>query len=248
MPVTIIGNYLSPYVRKVLVCLELKGVEYELDPIIPFFGNDEFTRINPLRRIPVLLSDDLVLPESAVICEFLDERYPEPALMPAEPSQRARARALIAFADGRIGDVLIWRLFNQKIIKRFVWGEPADESILSAALNRELPALCDYLETLVPEENHLFGELGLVDIAIASPFRNASLVHCGIDRARWPRCGAYISRVLDHPAFARLRPFEELMLRTPIEAHREQLRKSGAPLSSSTFGGSRPRRGPLTVS
>ena len=44
----IIGSYVSPYVRKVLVCMELKGLEYEVDPITPFFGNDEFRRLSPL--------------------------------------------------------------------------------------------------------------------------------------------------------------------------------------------------------
>ena len=47
MTVTVIGSYLSPYVRKVLVCLELKGIQYEIDPIVPFYGNDEFTRLIP---------------------------------------------------------------------------------------------------------------------------------------------------------------------------------------------------------
>ena len=44
---TVIGSFVSPYVRKVLVCLELKGLDYEVDPITPFFGNDEFTRLSP---------------------------------------------------------------------------------------------------------------------------------------------------------------------------------------------------------
>ena len=42
----IIGNYISPYVRKVLVCLELKGIDYEIDPIAPFVGNDQFSRLD----------------------------------------------------------------------------------------------------------------------------------------------------------------------------------------------------------
>ena len=58
----IIGSYVSPYVRKVLVCMELKGLEYEVDPITPFFGNDEFRRMSPLCRIPVLIDDGLRSP------------------------------------------------------------------------------------------------------------------------------------------------------------------------------------------
>ena len=39
----IVGSYLSPYVRKVLACLEIKGIAYEVDPIVPFYGNDELS-------------------------------------------------------------------------------------------------------------------------------------------------------------------------------------------------------------
>lgn len=42
-PLLIIGSYLSPYVCKVVVCLELKGIAYEVDPIVPFYGNDRFS-------------------------------------------------------------------------------------------------------------------------------------------------------------------------------------------------------------
>src|SRR3546814_6455128 len=47
----IIGSYVSPYVRKVLACLHLKGLAYEIDPITPFYGNEEFGRLSPLRGI-----------------------------------------------------------------------------------------------------------------------------------------------------------------------------------------------------
>ena len=57
----IIGSFVSPYVRKVLACLELKGLDYAVDPITPFYGNDEFERLSPLRRIPVLIDGELVL-------------------------------------------------------------------------------------------------------------------------------------------------------------------------------------------
>ncbi|MGC1549857.1 MAG: glutathione S-transferase family protein, partial [Rhodanobacter sp.] len=76
----VIGNYISPYVRKVLVCLELKGLDYDIDPIVPFVGNDEFSKLSPLRRVPVLLDGDLVLNDSSVICQYLEDKYPTPSL------------------------------------------------------------------------------------------------------------------------------------------------------------------------
>ena len=85
-PLRVIGSYLSPYVRKVLVCLELKQLRYTIDPIVPFYGDDSFARLSPLRRVPVLIDGDLVLSDSTVICEYLDERHPTVPLLPSDAS------------------------------------------------------------------------------------------------------------------------------------------------------------------
>lgn len=239
---TVVGSYLSPYVRKVLVCLDLKGVAYRIDPIVPFYGDDGFARISPLRRIPVLVDDAVTVSDSSVICEYLDERYPEPRLFPQAPAQRARARWLEEFADTRMGEVIIWRLFNQLVIRRFVWGEKPDDAILARARDEELPAILDYLEREVPAAGFLFGNVAVADIALAAFFRNAAFVKYAIDAAKWPKTAAYIARMLDLEGFRRLRPFEELSLRTPIAKHREALIEAGAPVGEETFGTQVPRR------
>ena len=69
-PVQIIGSYISPYVRKVLVCLDWKGIAYEIDPIIPFMGDDRFSQLSPLRRIPVFRDERVTLTDSSVICQY----------------------------------------------------------------------------------------------------------------------------------------------------------------------------------
>jgi len=106
----------------VLVCLHLKGIAYEIDPIVPFLGDDRFSALSPLRRIPVLIDDRVTLTDSSVICQYLEDRWPEPAIFPRDVTDRARARWLEEFADTRMGDVFIWRLFNQVVIRPFVWG------------------------------------------------------------------------------------------------------------------------------
>ena len=73
-PVQIIGNYISPYVRKVLVFLDLKGIPYEIDPIVPFFGDDRFSKLSPVRRMRVLIDDLVTLTDSSVICQYLEDR------------------------------------------------------------------------------------------------------------------------------------------------------------------------------
>ena len=242
-PVTVVGSYLSPYVRKVLVCLDLKGIPYRIDPIIPFYGGDGFAAVSPVRRIPALMDDAVTLCDSTVICEYLEERHPTPALFPAGAAARARARWLEEYADTRMGQVLIWRLFDQLVISRFVWGERADPAEVDRTRTEEIPTLLDYLEGQVPEAGFLFGDLTVADVALGAPFRNAQLVRYAVAPERWPRTAAYVTRVLDHPAFQRLRPFEDLCMETPIPQHREALQAAGAPLTETTLGVARPRRG-----
>lgn len=244
---TVVGSYLSPYVRKVLVCLELKDVPYRIDPIVPFYGNDEFARLSPLRRVPVLIDDSVTLADSTVICEYLDERYPGVPLFPQGPALRARARWLEEFADTRLGEALIWHLFNQLVIRRFVWGEAPDEAVLRKAREQEIPQALDYLESELPPDGCLFGGIGLADVALASFFRNAAFARYSVDATRWPKTAAYVARILGHAAFERLRPFEEISARTAIAQHRAALRCAGAPISDGSFGTATPRRGVLSI-
>ncbi len=248
-PLRVIGSYLSPYVRKLLVCLELKQLPYTIDPIVPFYGDESFARLSPLRRVPVLIDGDLVLADSTVICEYLDDRHPEPPLLPAEPAARARARWLEEYADSKLGEAFIWHLFNQVVIRRFVWGEAPDEAVLKHAREVEIPQAMDYLEGELPAAGWLFGPLvmGRADVAIAAFFRNAAFARWRVDAARWPRCAAFVERTLAQPAFEKLRAFEELCTRTPIARHPESLREVGAPVAVHSVGTDTPRRGLMSI-
>ena len=243
----IIGSYVSPYVRKVLVCLELKGLDYEVDPITPFFGNDEFRRLSPLCRIPVMIDDDLVLTDSTVIAEYLDEAHPEPPLLPKGAKDRARARWLEEFADTRLGDVFIWGLFYPKIVHPRVWGEPGDHGRIDKSLATDIPAALDYLEAELPGSGHLFGSIGLADIAIASFFRNAAYADFTPDPARWPKIARFVEMVLGHPAFDKIHKLEMIQLSASIEGRRQALLDAGARLTAETLGQREPRKGMMRL-
>jgi glutathione S-transferase len=239
----IVGSYLSPYVRKVLVCLELKGLAYEIDPIVPFFGDERFGALSPLRRVPVLVDDRVTLADSTVICEYLEERYPQPPLYPADVADRARARWLEEYADSRLGDVFIWGLFDHAVIRPAVWGTPRDLDAMRRIIAEEVPPLLDYLETQLPAEGFLFASLGIADVAIGSMLRNAALARFQVDPERWPVTARYVDRVLAQPCFTKMQSFEALMLRTRIPEQRAALAAAGAPLTADTVGGAEPRRG-----
>lgn len=239
----IIGSFVSPYVRKVLAVMELKGIDYEIDPITPFFGNDEFERLSPLRRIPVLIDGDLVLTDSSVICAYLEELQPEPATLPSDIVQRARARWFEEYADSRLGDVLIWGLFYPKFVHPLVWGEPGDQARIDKSLNADIPRELDYLEREVPTDGWIVGDFGLADISVSSFFRNATYAGFDIDAARWRKAAAYIARAWDHPVMAKLFACEKIQLSTSIAGRRQALLDAGVRLCAESVGQREPRKG-----
>ena len=246
-PLTVIGSFVSPYVRKVLACLNLKGLEFEVDPITPFYGNDEFRRLSPLCRIPVLIDGGFSASDSSVICAYLDEAYPRHPLLPADPKERAKARWLEEYADTRLGDLFIWNLFYQKVVHPLVWGEPGDQARIDQALNDDIPAALNYLERELPADAFLFDDIGVADISIASFFRNGVYAGFSVDAERWPRTAGFVERTLAHPCIAQLLPFEDVQRNVDIKGRRQALLDAGAPLTAETMGTREPRRGVMRL-
>jgi glutathione S-transferase len=93
-----------PYCARVRIALAEKGIEYE--PVAVDLSNRPawLYEKNPVGRVPVLEEDTLVLPESVVIMEYLEERYPEPALLPADAAARALERLRVLRFDDELGD------------------------------------------------------------------------------------------------------------------------------------------------
>ena len=144
-----------------------------------------------------------------------------------------------------MGDVFIWRLFNQVAISPFVWGEPTDEAMRRARRSTEdIPAVLDYLEVAgcrrrLPVRRRSRSPTSRSRSSSATPRSRASASTRRAGRGR----PAFVERVLALPSFARLAPFEDKLIRTPIAQHRAALAELGAPLSAETYGSATPRRG-----
>ena len=82
------GASVSPFVRKVLLALEFKGVPYEGVAINPFAPPANWATLSPLKKIPVLVDGDVVLPDSTIICRYIEETQPTPALYPTTAAWR----------------------------------------------------------------------------------------------------------------------------------------------------------------
>lgn len=244
---TIIGGPASPFVRKVLAVCEMKGVPYRLDPIVPFFGNDAFGDISPLRRIPVWIDDQVTLCDSTVICEYLEERYPTPSMLPGDAARRAQARWLEEFSDTRMADVFIWRLFYQAVILPFIFQKPRDKEKIASVVAEQVPEVMDYLERVAPGDGFLGREVSIGDLAVTIPFGNLRWARVEPDKTRWPKTCAWIARTEATPTLAKVTRLAEAVMKAPPAKHREVLAGLGVPLSDGTVATDTPRRGPMTV-
>jgi len=100
----LVSHHLCPYVQRAAIVLAEKGVRFTRTYIDLANKPDWFLRISPLGKVPLLKVGDVVLFESAVICEYLDETT-EPRLHPADPFERARHRAWMEFGSAILNDI-----------------------------------------------------------------------------------------------------------------------------------------------
>lgn len=237
----VVGSPVSPYVRKILTVLHLKEIDYELDPITPFYGNDEFSRLSPLRRIPLLIDGELVINDSTVIAEYLEEAYPAVPILPQGAAARAQARWVEEYADSRLADLCIWGYFYPKLVAPRVFKRAPDEAALEKVAESHLPEALDWIEQQAPADGFLFGSIGLADIAIACPLRNAAIAGWIPDAARWPRTTAWLARISAVPAYRRTMDFEPAILATPLDQREGALRSLGVRIAGQSFGTQTPR-------
>lgn len=245
-PATIIGGPISPYVRKVLAVCEMKGVPYRVDPIVPFFGDDKFSELNPLRRVPVYIDDQVSISDSTVICEYLEERFPTPALLPKTPAERARARWIEEFADTRMGNVCIWSIFYEAVINPFIWQRPRDKEKIARAVAEDLPQVMADLERLAPASDFLFGAVSIADISVAVFFDNLRWARVVPAAERWPRTLGWVGRTSGVAGLAKITRIADALAQTPLPQHRFVAAEFGLPLTNDTVQAAAPRRGPMT--
>ena len=208
MALIVYGGAISPFVRKVRVTLIEKGVDYTLDQVNPFAPPPEFLEISPLKRIPVLRDTDRpepnTLPDSSIICDYLEHKYPAPALYPADPFERAKALWYEEYADSAMAAAIGPGLFFERIVKRMLRGQ-TDEAACHKSLTEKIPPLFNHLEIEVANKEFLAGgAFSIADISVGTQFVN--FLHTGesIDAARWPKLAAYVGRIHGRPSFAKL--------------------------------------------
>lgn len=208
MGLTLYGSGLSPFVRKVRVVLAEKNIPYAIEQFSPFRPPPYFEAISPLKRIPVLRDSDwpdgMTLPDSSVICDYLENRFPAPALFPADPFERARALWYEEYIDAAVFAEMGPNLFFQRVVKKFM-RQTTDEDLCRKTVAEALPPYYDYLEREIGEKEFLAGgAFSIADIAVGSVMAN--FFHSGetLDEKCWPRLAVYLKRLHARPSFAGL--------------------------------------------
>lgn len=193
-------NAASPYAQKVRVTLYEKGIDVEHREIRTESQREELLRVSPRGEVPALVDGDTAVYDSTVICEYLEERFPDPPLLPGDPAMRAHARLLERLSDTQLDPVVIV-LATTKLIRPSV-GERHPEAIARAA-----EALAGYWAKLdgwlADGREWLVGPFSRADVAMASHVMAAAFMGSPIGDAH-PHAKAWAARLAERPSIARV--------------------------------------------
>ena len=201
----IYGALLSPFVRKVRGVLTEKSVQYELVATNPFEKGGDFLKRSPLGRIPALEDEQgRSLADSTVIVEYLEERFPTPAMFPKDPYDRARVRWFDEYADGGMAPSLTAKVFFQRVISAKLIKGGCDETVVQSGL-KELPNFLGYLEGELGGHQWLVAEtFTLADVSVACQLVNLGHAGVHVDGAKYPAVAAWYARTVGRPSLKAL--------------------------------------------
>ena len=190
-----------PFSQRCRFVLFEKGMDFEIRDIDLYNKPEDIAVMNPYGQVPILVERDLVLYESNIINEYIDERFPHPQLMPADPIMRARTRLFLYNFEKELF-VHVSTLENRGV---------TDEKIRDAARANIRDRLSQLAPLLVKNKYMLGEEFSMLDVAVAPLLWR--LGHYGIEL---PKSAApiqkYAERLFSRPAYIEaLTPSEKVM-------------------------------------
>lgn len=196
MAITLYHDIPSSNSDRVKIALAEKGLSW--DGVFVRLANreqkrPEFLQLNPYGKIPVLAEDGKVLFESCIINEYLDEKYPDPPLMPKDPYLRGRGRVLIDYALN-YAHAPYWDLRGEMRKP----GPERNEKVIEKKRG-ELRDLLQYLEAELIERAYFLGDFSLVDIAIVPRLLRAE-TYGALPAPALPRLNAWLERMKARPS------------------------------------------------
>ena len=191
---------LSPFSRKVRLCLAEKKIEVELIEEKYWEQSSEFLRRSPAGRVPILRIQGRNLSESLPICEYLEEIYPDPILIPKTAEERYEVRRLVNWFDDKFYHEVTQNLLHERLIKKISGaGFPDSKNVKEGA--KQIKYHLDYMAWLLERRRWLAG-----DVMTLSDFAAASHLSCldYISDVDWNRSAAikdWYAKIKSRPAF-----------------------------------------------
>ena len=190
---------LSPYSAKVRMQIYAMGIEDEFSFELPLldFISGQLKNVSPLGRIPILKTETAVIPESEVICEYIDECYPDRAILGASPDSRAAVRVL-----SRIADIYLLNNIFLMLISRLdaEHSSPETEKLLIKQILRGFDALEQHIgpTDFAAGDNLTRADCSLVPALFLC---ESSLSRFEIDNPidKHPKVAAYWTRIKSNP-------------------------------------------------
>jgi RNA polymerase-associated protein len=194
---TLYSGTTCPFSQRCRIVLYEKGMDFQIHDVDIFNKPEDLALMNPYNRVPVLVDRDLILYESNIINEYIDDRFPHPQLMPADPVMRARAR------------LFLYR-FEQEL---FCHIESVEKNAKGADKSRTV--IRDNLVQIAPvfaRQKFMLGEeFSMLDVAIAPLLWRLDHYNIVLPKQAAPLM-KYAERIFTRPAFIEaLTPSEKVM-------------------------------------
>ncbi len=195
-PIKLYDFQSSPNCQRVKVALEEKKIPYEILPVDLRKGEQkkpDFLKLNPYGKVPVIIDGETVLYESCIINEYLEEKYPEPSLMPKDPAKKAKVRILIDYGLNHLDSP--YQKLRQELMKEEK--ERSQQTIETS--KQDLKNLLQRFEREIGSQPYLAGEFSLLDAALIPRFLRMEGFGVLPD-ASLPRLGEWVRRVKERPS------------------------------------------------
>ena len=192
----VIGAEISPYSQRVVKFLEYKEIPFTFEHPPGGFDSDEFGAITPIRKLPVLITEGTRLPESQIICEYLEAKHPEPSLMPPDPMEAARCQLVSRIIDLYIMNQML-PLFNN-MSRKTRKPDVVDHCLANVKLG--IKGLNHWI---APDKFAVGGKLSLADFAAPTVlfYLKKYMPFFGLEDpfAEFPNITAYYEKCLEVP-------------------------------------------------
>jgi glutathione S-transferase len=194
---------LSPFCRKVRLSLAEKKIEVELVEERYWEQDPDFLRRNPAGKVPVLRMDGRMMAESAAICEYIEDRHPDPPLMPRQPEARYEVRRLVSWFDDKFHNEVTSKLLYERVNKKVMGkGYPDSGNVKAGA--KAIKFHIDYIGWLLDQRRWLAGDaMTMADFAAAAHLSALDYIS-DVDWNRNANVKDWYAKIKSRPAFRSL--------------------------------------------